>query len=128
LRYADIRLPPKPPAREPRAVDLVRDYLRDNYAENVSLEELARRANLSPYHLNRIFSREVGLPPHRYQIGVRVSRARELLARGTPITRVVTETGFADHSHLTRTFKRLVQVPPSKYLPQNSKIVQDPGA
>jgi len=85
-------------------VDLVREYLHDNYADNVSLEELARRANLSPYHLNRIFSREVGRPPHRYQIAIRVGRARELLARGTPITRVATETGFADHSHLTRTF------------------------
>jgi hypothetical protein len=54
-----------------------------------------------------------------------VGRARELLARGTPIARVAAETGFADHSHLTRTFKRLVQVPPSRYLPQNSKDVQD---
>jgi AraC-like DNA-binding protein len=43
-------------------VNLVREYLHDNYAENVSLEDLARRANLSPYRLNRIFSREVGLP------------------------------------------------------------------
>lgn len=126
-RHADVRHTSGSPAREPRAVNLVREYLHANYAQNVSLEELARRANLSPYHLNRIFSREVGLPPHRYQIGVRVGRARELLARGTPITRVVTETGFADHSHLTRTFKRLVQVPPSRYLPQNSKNVQDPG-
>lgn len=126
-RYADTRPCSGPPAGAPGAVELVREYLHDNYAENVSLEELARRANLSPYHLNRIFSREVGLPPHRYQVAVRVGRARELLARGTPITRVAAETGFADQSHLTRTFKRLVQVPPSRYLPQNSKNVQDPG-
>ena len=127
-RYADTRPSSRPPARAPGTVKLVREYVHDNYAENVSLEELARKANLSPYHLNRIFSREVGLPPHRYQIAVRVDRARELLARGTPITRVATETGFADHSHLTRTFKRLVHVPPSRYLPQNSKDVQDSEA
>jgi AraC-like DNA-binding protein len=127
-RHADTRPSSRLPARAPGAVDLVREYLHDTYAEHVSLEELARRANLSPYHLNRIFSHEVGLPPHRYQIAVRVGHARELLARGTPITRVATETGFADHSHLTRTFKRLVQVPPSRYLPQNSKDVQDSEA
>jgi AraC-like DNA-binding protein len=125
-RHADTRPFSGAPSGAPGAVELVREYLHDNYAENVSLEELARRAHLSPYHLNRIFSREVGLPPHRYQIAVRVGRARELLARGTPITQVAMETGFADHSHLTRTFKRLVQVPPSRYLPQNSKDVQDP--
>ena len=39
--------------------------------------------------------------------------------------RLAADTGFADHSHLTRTFKRFVQVPPSRYLPQNSKNVQD---
>jgi AraC-like DNA-binding protein len=126
-RHADTRSYSGPPAGAPGAVGLVREYLHENYAENISLKELAHRANLSPYHLNRIFSREVGLPPHRYQIAVRVGRARELLAKGTPITRVAAETGFADHSHLTRTFKRLVQVPPSRYLPQNSKDVQDPG-
>jgi len=65
LRHADTRPSSELPAREPRAVNLVREYLHDDYAENVSLEELARRANLSPYHLNRIFSREVRLPPHR---------------------------------------------------------------
>ena len=127
LRHAGTGPRYDPPARAPGAVELVREYLHDNYAQNVSLEELARQANLSPYHLNRIFSREVGLPPHRYQIAVRVGRARELLARGTPIARVAAETGFADQSHLTRTFKRLVQVPPGRYRPQNSKDVQDPG-
>lgn len=126
-RHADTGPRYDPPARAPGAVELVREYLHDNYAQNVSLEELARQANLSPYHLNHIFSREVGLPPHRYQIAVRVGRARELLARGTPIARVAAETGFADQSHLTRTFKRLVQVPPGRYRPQNSKDVQDPG-
>lgn len=126
-RHADNSPRCGPPARAPGAVELVREYLHDNYAQNVSLEELARHANLSPYHLNRVFSREVGLPPHRYQIAVRVGRARELLARGIPIARVAAETGFADQSHLTRTFKRLVQVSPGRYRPQNSKDVQDPG-
>jgi AraC-like DNA-binding protein len=127
LRHADASLRYDPPSRAPGAVKLVREYLHDNYAQNVSLEELARQANLSPYHLNRVFSREVGLPPHRYQIAVRVGRARELLARGAPIARVAAETGFSDQSHLTRTFKHLVQVPPGRYRPQNSKDVQDPG-
>lgn len=124
-RHADTRLSPRVAGRERRAVKLVREYLEDNPAENVSLEELARIASLSPYHLNRVFGREVGLPPHRYQVQVRVERAKARLARGASIKQVVSESGFADHSHFTRHFKRLVGVPPSKYLPHNSKNVQD---
>ncbi len=106
---------------------LAREYLEDNRAENVSLARLAQVASLSPYHLNRVFSREVGLPPHRYQVQVRVDRAKALLAAGTPIKDVVAETGFADHSHLTRHFKRLVGVPPSMYPSQKRKNVQAGG-
>ena len=61
---------------------LVREYLEDNLARNVPLEELSRLANLSPYHLARAFAAEVGLPPHAYQTQARVHRARELLLRG----------------------------------------------
>jgi len=126
--HADTRASGEPAGRERRAVRLAREYLEDNHAENVSLDDLAGVVNLSPYHLNRVFSREVGLPPHRYQVQVRVERAKSLLASGEPIRRVASETGFADHAHLTRHFKRLVGVPPSMYLSQNSKNVQAPGA
>jgi AraC-like DNA-binding protein len=126
-RYADTRPSSRQAGRERRAVRLAREYLEDNRAENVSLARLAKVANLSPYHLNRVFSREVGLPPHRYQVQVRIERAKALLATGTQIKDIVAETGFADHSHLTRHFRRLVGVPPSRYSPQKRKIVQDEG-
>jgi AraC-like DNA-binding protein len=46
---------------------------------------------------------------------VRVNRAREMLRRGEPISRVAFDTGFSDQSHLTRRFKRVVGVPPGQY-------------
>lgn len=124
-RHADTRPGSETAFRERRAVRVAREYLEDNPAENVRLEELARVANLSPYYLNRVFSREVGMPPHRYQLQVRLDRAKALLIGGAQIKQVVDETGFADHSHLTRHFKRQFQVPPSRYLVQNRKNVQD---
>jgi transcriptional regulator GlxA family with amidase domain len=62
-----------------------------------------------------MFHREVGLPPHAYQIQVRVARARALIATGVPLAEVASMTGFADQSHLTRLFKRIVGVPPGQY-------------
>lgn len=124
-RCAGLRPGSDTDSRERRAVKLVREYLEDNLAKNVRLEELSRVANLSPYYLNRVFSQEVGVPPHRYQLQIRLDRAKVLLVRGASIDQVVDETGFADHSHLTRHFKRQFQVPPSRYLVQNRKNVQD---
>jgi AraC-like DNA-binding protein len=106
------------------AVSRARDYLAANFAEHVSLEELARVANLSPYHFSRVFTEQFGMPPHAFQIQLRVARARTLLREGWPIPQVASHTGFADQSHLTRHFKRLSVVTPGQYA-QNSKNVQD---
>ena len=120
-RYAEKNSAPRELGKERRAVRLVREYLEDNLTENVRLEELAHLADLSPYHLSRVFREEVGLPPHRYQVQVRVERAKELLVRGWSLSRVVAVTGFADPSHLSRYFKRLVGVPPGSYARHTGK-------
>lgn len=122
-RHAGVR-PSRPEGRERGAVRLAREYLEDNLAKSVSLEDLARLASLSPFHLARVFREEVGLPPHAYQAQARLGKARNLLLRGWPVATVAQETGFSDQSHLTRRFKRLVGVPPSRYRHQNSKNVQ----
>lgn len=111
-------------SREQIAVNRVRDYLAQNFAENVSLDSLARLADLSPFHLNRVFSRECGLPPHAFQTQLRIARAKSLLRQGSPISQTASEVGFVDQSHFTRHFRRLAGVTPGHYL-QGSKNVQD---
>ncbi|HKI01797.1 MAG TPA: AraC family transcriptional regulator [Thermoanaerobaculia bacterium] len=107
--------------REERlAVRRVREYLVQAYDENASLEDLAKVANLSPYHLHRVFTREVGLSPHAFQTQVRLCRAKILLNEGKPLHEVAAETGFADQSHFTREFKRTVGLTPGAYRSQQS--------
>jgi AraC-like DNA-binding protein len=125
VRYAAILPSSRLLKQERRSVQRVREYLQDNYAENVTLDRLAQIANLSPYHLNRVFSAEVGIPPHAYQTQVRIDRAKLLLSRGVSIKQVAVDTGFTDQSHLTRYFKRLIKVTPGQYRLQNSKNIQD---
>lgn len=124
--HADGRFSPRPVGKERRVVKLAREYLEDNFRENVLLEDLARLANLSPYHLCRVFNEEVGMPPHAYQIQARMRRARGLLLRGWPISKVAQETGFFDQSHFARHFKRRVGVSPGAYA-INSKNVHYGG-
>ena len=109
---------------EHHQVEVVRDYLKANYAENVSLADLTSIANLSPYYLLRVFHKQVGCPPHEYQTQLRITHARKLLREGRPISSVALATGFFDQSHFSRHFKRIVGMPPGHYSSQ-SKIVQD---
>jgi AraC-like DNA-binding protein len=110
--------------RESAAVRRAQEYLNDHYAREVSLSELAVLANLSPYHFHRTFCRQTGMPPHSYQLQVRIARATGLIRENRPLAQVASAAGFFDQSHLTRHFKRFVGVTPAQYL-RHSKNVQD---
>lgn len=109
------------PGNEPQAVSRAREYLREKALDPVSLEELSRAAGLSGFRLNRQFSRFVGLPPHAYQVMLRVDAARVLITDGRSPAEAALECGFADQSHLTRHFRRITGLTPGAY----GKIVQD---
>lgn len=102
---------------EPRLVHQARELLDDCYSDNThtSLEALAARTGVTPFHLVRVFTRTVGISPHRYLVQTRLRHAAELLALGTPCSFVAAMTGFADQSHLTTQFKRYVGITPVSY-------------
>ncbi len=114
-RYADTGVELRSIGQEHRAVKRVQDYLTAHYADNIALEQLAAIAELSPFHLIRVFRRQVGLPAHAYLTQVRLKEAKILLALGLPIAQVALLTGFVDQSHLTKHFKRTVGVTPGQY-------------
>jgi AraC-like DNA-binding protein len=107
---------------EHRYIKIAREYLEANYTENFSLRQLASISNISPFHLLRTFHDVIGLPPFEYQTQLRISQAKRLLRDGWSIADVAAETGFADQSHLTKHFKRIVSVTPGKYLPDRNNI------
>ena len=98
-----------------RAVGLVRDYFEAHYASAVRLNDVAQASGISPFHLVRVFRLATGLTPHAYLDQLRVRHARELLRGGAAPADVALRTGYADQSHLTRHFRRLVGVTPGQY-------------
>jgi len=98
------------------ATKRVTGYIAAHLADDVTLGELAAIVGLSPYHFCREFKRATGLPPHRYQITLRVGRAKELLANTMmPIGDVAAAVGYGDQSQLARLFQREIGVSPTKY-------------
>jgi AraC-like DNA-binding protein len=124
-RHASGRRPVRPPGREPGAVERAREYLHARFREPVSLADLARVAGLSPFHLSRVFRDRTGLPPHAYQNQLRVHHARRLIEAGQTTSLAARLAGFADQSHLTRHFRRVLAVPPGVF--RERKNVQDAG-
>ena len=122
MRHADERFILRPAGKEQQAVKRVREYIEAHYSEDLSINRLSGIANLSPFHLIRVFRTETGLPPHAYLTQVRIRRAKALIAAGQPIARVSHDTGFTDQSHLTRHFKRILGITPGQF----SNFVQDP--
>lgn len=115
IECSDSRTPHPPSTLEPDAVRKARTFLLDHWADNVSLEELVGVAGLGRFRLVRAFHASVGLPPHAYQIRVRVGRAMNMIRMGNPLVEVATNTGFTDQSHLARHFTRIVGIAPGRY-------------
>jgi AraC family transcriptional regulator len=95
----------------------VSEYIRDHLDEEISLRELARVAELSPFHFARAFKHSFGEPPHRYHMVRRMERAKELLKSSawTTVTEVGLMLGFSDTSAFTTSFRRVVGTTPSDY-------------
>lgn len=112
-------------ARAPQAMRRVIEHLHDHARLQVRASDLTAIAGSSERQLYRSFREHTGVSPHRYQVQLRLSIAKRLLAHGTPPAEAATAAGFVDQSHLSRHFKRLVSVAPGRYLPSGGRNVQD---
>lgn len=92
------------------------EYIEQNIAEDLSLQDLASTVNLSIYYFTKKFRSEFGCTPHFYVIMKRLNHAKRLLRRqDVPIKAVAAEAGFSDQSHMTRLFRRFLSVTPAEF-------------
>lgn len=116
---ADVpRAPRAAPAEYslPRPVRRGIEYIHANLSEEVRLEDIAGAASLSTFHFARLFRQATGVAPHRYVMQVRVGKVKELLAKDELcLAAIANEAGFADQSHMSRVFKRLMGMTPRNF-------------
>ena len=96
-----------------RRLQVAREYLHSNVARRTSLEDVARAAGVSRYHLHRVFKRVFQQTPHTYVTALRLARARTLLQNGGTVTDVALDLGFNSLSAFTRLFRSRYGCPPS---------------
>lgn len=108
---------PRPVTRLPArsSIQELRDLLHSGEGSRVSLIDFARKAGMSQFQLLRGFKRLYGLPPHAYELNMRVERARLMLRQGYTATAAAAANDFTDQSHFTRHFRRIWGMTPGQY-------------
>ncbi|MBM9402067.1 AraC family transcriptional regulator [Gluconacetobacter azotocaptans] len=105
--------------RAPRDRMLIRQVMQrmtDQFADDLSLEELSRSVGLTPFQLIGLFKRGIGLTPHAYLMQIRLEHARDYLRRGIPIAQAAVMAGFYDQSAFTTYFRRCHGITPKQFV------------
>jgi AraC-like DNA-binding protein len=113
-RYGSVIIAP-PKADDRTGLKRARDYLADNFAAEIALDDLVDISGLSRAHLIRAFRKHYYITPHAFQTDMRIRHARRLLRSGATPSDVAVQCGFADQAHLTRHFKARTGVTPAVF-------------
>jgi AraC family transcriptional regulator of adaptative response/methylated-DNA-[protein]-cysteine methyltransferase len=85
-------------AAQGNPLDRIREHIESHLDRQVSLAELARLVRLSPFTVQRLFKREMGVSPLQYQRALRAGSLRGALRKGNTVTNAIYEAGFGSAS------------------------------
>jgi AraC-like DNA-binding protein len=106
-------------------VERTKELLARDLANPPTLEMLGQEVGCSPFHLSRVFSREVGLTISQFLRNLRMERAAELLRTGRyNVTEAATEVGYSSLSHFSKAFCETIGCCPVLY-PAAKNVILD---
>lgn len=92
------------------------EYLRNNYAQKITIEELSNNFFLSKSYLSSLFKKATGFGVVEYLQHIRIEKACELLSTTTlSITEIVAQVGYTDYRFFNKSFKKIVGVTAHEY-------------
>ena len=95
---------------------VVCDYLNENYAEKISLDELAERFYINKFYLTRVFKKQYGISINRYLLQVRLTKAKQLLRFSEEtVENVGWKCGLGAAQYFAKIFKREEGLSPSEF-------------
>jgi YesN/AraC family two-component response regulator len=107
--------PPTQAFNDP-AADKISSYIEAHYAENITRDGLAAHLFISPNHLSKVFKEKIGQGLTDYVNGVRLRKAKELLAGSAlNVSEVAARVGFDNFSYFSTLFRKSTGISPSDY-------------
>jgi AraC family transcriptional regulator len=101
------------PIRQLRKVE---DHVRDQLAEDISVNVLAELVELSPFHFSRVFKQATGMSPLQFVTRERITRAQQLIRETSrSVIEIALEVGYTSPSHFAQVFRRVAGVTPTEF-------------
>lgn len=97
-------------------IQIVLDMIYQAWDTSLSLADFAKATGASRFQILRRFSSEVGASPHAFLTQHRVKQAKGMIVAGASLADTAVACGFADQSHLTRTFSRQFGLTPGCFV------------
>ena len=91
-------------------------FMTDNVCENLTLDDIARKNNISVSYIKFLFSSYAGISPKNYFNQLRIQRATELLNKGFGVTEVADIMNFSSPNYFSAFFKRYTGSLPSQLM------------
>jgi AraC family transcriptional regulator len=103
-------------------------YIDDHLESRLDVPLLAKLVSFSKSHFSRAFKQSLGLPPMTYVKMRRIERAKVLMtSTNQQLTEIALICGFADQSHLNRSFRRVIGVSPGRWRRTNLQMTGKSG-
>ena len=98
------------------AVERALGFMRSHVGEAYGLDELVEELGLDKSYFIRLFKKNIGVPPMKYAMSLKMSAASDLLRTSTdPLAAVAARVGFADEYHFAKRFKQWSGTPPGAF-------------
>jgi len=116
------------PASERASVSQIRQYIEENYREELSLDRLAEQVYLNKYYLSHLFKTEVGVSPFHYLMDYRIEVAKRYLAvTAEPVDEIAGLVGYGSVTHFQNLFKRKTGLTPGQFRKKRTEGEQSAG-
>ena len=97
-------------------IDRAKEYINENFRRDISLDDVSREVDISPYYFSKLFKQETGKNFIEYLTEIRLKNARELLQDSRlSIKEICAQSGYSDPNYFSRIFKKYEGVTPSEF-------------
>ena len=98
------------------AIEVAKKYIESNYSKDLSLDDVSKVVDISPYYFSKLFKDEAGINFVDYVTGIRIEHAKQLISDGgLSIKEICAAVGYSDPNYFTRSFKKKVGLTPTEY-------------
>ncbi|MBP3718815.1 MAG: response regulator [Eubacterium sp.] len=102
--------------RSSGVIDKAKEYIQTHYKNDISLDDVSRSVDISPYYFSKLFKDVEGENFIDYLTNLRISKAKELLdTTDMSMKEICAEVGYSNPNYFSRIFKKTMGVSPTEY-------------